>query len=136
MKLIECIIFEPPVAKGRARSTVIKGHVREYTPAKTRNSEAMIKALIRTEILKLGSFAAGIPLRVDATFFREKPKSAPKRVTMPVSKPDLDNYFKLLADALNKYVFPDDNQIVTMNIKKRFGVPPRIEVKIREETEG
>ena len=133
MEPIECIIYEPPVAKGRARTTVIGGHVRQYTPKKTTNSEAMIKALIRTEVLKLGNFEAGVPLRVDATFYREKPKSAPRRVTMPVSKPDLDNYLKLLLDALNKYIFPDDNQIVSVNMKKRFGNPPRIEVMIREE---
>jgi len=135
MKSIECVIMAEPTAKGRPRSTVINGHVRNYTPAKTRNAESMIQALIREEVMTKGTFDTGVPLRVDATFYRERPKSLKKSVTMPVTKPDLDNYFKLLADAMNKYIFPDDSQLTTVNIKKRFGTPPRIEVKIREDEE-
>ena len=39
---------------------------------------------------------------------------------MPYRKPDLDNFLKLLLDALNGLVFADDAQITTMIVKKRW----------------
>lgn len=83
--------------------------------------------------MRVGHFEAGAPLRLEATFFRARPKHLPKKVTMPVSRPDVDNYTKLLTDALNKFVFPDDNQITSLYVKKRFGSPPRIELEITQE---
>ena len=138
MKSIEAVIFVEPTAKGRPRSTVISGHVSTYTPAKTRKAEALICAMIREQVMAAGCFPAGMPLRIDATFYIPKPPSAPKRLIFPVKKPDVDNYQKLLQDALEKFVYPVDSQIVTSLVKKRYAAPgatPRIEVKIREEVE-
>jgi len=55
-KPINVIIMVEPVAKGRARAAVIKGHVREYTPAKTRNAEAEVRISIRDNILRTVQF--------------------------------------------------------------------------------
>lgn len=135
-KEYETTIFVKPTAKGRARMSIIGGHARAYTPASTRNAEADIKAAIRQQVTEIERFEAGIPLALDAVFYREKPKSTPKKVFMPVSKPDADNYCKLLLDALNGYLFADDNQIVTLRIKKRFTTgQPCIYLKIKEEVE-
>ena len=130
MNKIETIIYVEPTAKARPRSTIIAGRVRTYTPAKTKKAEAMIEAMIRTQVMELGAFDDGVPLRLEATFYRERPKSLPKRVIMPVSRPDYDNYAKLLTDALEKFVYKNDSQICTALIKKRFGSPPRIELTI------
>ncbi|KKK56213.1 hypothetical protein LCGC14_3066770, partial [marine sediment metagenome] len=46
--------------------------------------------------------------------------------------PDLDNYLKLLLDALNKFAFPDDGQIVQLHADKVYGETPMIEVWIEE----
>ncbi len=121
-----------PTAKGRPRLAVINGHGRAFTPAKTRNAESMIQALIRDEVIKLGTFDSGTPLKLSAVFYRERPAHLPKRITTPVTRPDLDNYLKLLLDSLNKYVFPDDSQICSIVVDKRFGNPPRIELIIEE----
>ena len=130
MNRIETTIYVEPTAKARPRSAVVHGHVHTYTPKKTRNAEALIEAMIRTQVMELGAFEEGIPLRLEATFYRERPKHLPKRVTMPVSRPDYDNYAKLLTDALEKFVYKNDSQICTALIKKRFGSPPRIELKL------
>ena len=135
MNKIETTIYVEPTAKARPRSTIIAGRVRTYTPKKTRNAEAMIEAMIRTQVMQLGAFEEGIPLRLEATFYRDRPKHLPKRVTMPVSRPDYDNYAKLLTDALEKFVYKNDSQICTALIKKRFGSPPRIELTIEEDVE-
>jgi Holliday junction resolvase RusA-like endonuclease len=135
MKSFETTIFIEPWAKGRPRLTTIGGHAHAYTPTKTRNAEAEIQIAIRNQVMVLGKFDAGVPIYLAATFYIEKPKSKPKKVTRPVTRPDLDNYVKTLMDALNKYVIPDDSQIVRMNIEKAYGTPPCIELLIREELE-
>lgn len=91
--------------------------------------------MIRTQVMAIGTFDDGIPLRLEATFYRERPKFLPKRVTMPVSRPDYDNYAKLLTDALEKFIYKNDSQITTAVIRKRFGSPPRIELKIDIDSE-
>lgn len=130
MSIIKTTIYVVPTAKGRPRSTVIGGHVRTYTPAKTKRAESDIMAMIRTQVMEFEHFVGDVPLRIEATFYRERPKHLPKRVTMPVTRPDYDNYAKLLTDALEKYIYKNDSQICTALIKKRFGDPPRIELTI------
>ena len=39
---------------------------------------------------------------------------------MPSVKPDIDNYAKLVIDAMNGKVFYDDGQITTLIVKKRW----------------
>lgn len=133
MKQIEAIIYVEPTAKGRPRVTVIGGHAHAYTPRATRDAESMIKALIRKQVMEFGKFEDGLPLYLSATFYREKPASTPKKVTMPTKRPDLINYASLLFDALQKFVYADDSLIVTALLKKRFGSPPRIELLIIQD---
>ena len=115
-----------PVGKARPRSTIRKGRVITYTPQKTAHAEN----LIRDKVMGLGQyFERGTPLVIEAVFFRERPKSTKKDV-LPVTRPDWDNYGKLLTDALEKFVYANDSQITTALIKKRFGSPPRIELTL------
>lgn len=133
MKRIECCIMVVPTAKGRPKLTTFGGHPRAYTPAKTRTAEADIKAAIREQVMAFGTFGEKIPLSMSATFYIEKPKSKSKKVLMPVTRPDIDNFGKTLCDALNKYVYPDDSQLTSVHFRKRYGTPPRIELSIEEE---
>lgn len=134
-------IYVEPHAKGRGKVGMFKGkdgrgHAVVYTPKKTRVSEADVKAAIRQEIMKQERFAASVPLVLWVTFYRQKPKTASKKVTQPVKNPDLDNYLKTLLDALNKFAYPDDSQIVNIHAKKAFaeiGTPPRIEFVLERE---
>jgi len=81
-------------------------------------------------------FGAKIPLKVKVIFYKLKPKSTSKKILFPVTRPDLDGHIRLLLDACQKYVFPDDAAVVTIEARKRFGSPPRIELIIEEEKEG
>lgn len=135
-------ILIEPVAKGRPRLTVVNGHGRAYTPAKTRTAEQEIQWLIREQVIGAAGlrseFPQLIPLRLKATFYRRRPLHLPKRITMPITRPDLTNYLKLLEDAINHYVIADDSQITAIYAKKRFaetGTPPRIEIEITEDLE-
>jgi Holliday junction resolvase RusA-like endonuclease len=93
--------------------------------------------LIRNELQQYHNyFPEGIPVRLSVTFWHDRPKSCPKKRLYPVVKPDFDNEVKLVIDAMNKYVFKDDAQIVTAQIRKRYCLPgqvPRIEIYLAEE---
>ena len=127
-----------PYAKGRPKVGQFGGHATIYTPAKTRKAEADIKAAIRLELKGCEMFGVGIPLVLWVTFYRQKPKSASKKVKQPVTRPDLDNYLKTLLDALNKFAYQDDAQLVSIHAKKAFaetGTSPRIEFVLEREGE-
>jgi Holliday junction resolvase RusA-like endonuclease len=138
MKQISVTIMVEPTAKGRPRATIVNGHIRAYTPAKTRNAESIIQVLIREEMLKFERFPDGTPLKMTVVFYRARPKSLPKRVQLPISRPDCSNYLKTIEDAANGYLFRDDSEITTVHMSKRFaapGTPPRIELAITEDRE-
>jgi len=130
---METVIYIEPVGKARPRVTMKGGRAFAYTPQKTAHAEN----LIRDKVMDLKVFfPRDTPLFIKAVFYRTRPKSLAKRVEKPVSRPDTDNYFKLLTDALEKFVYANDSQITRANIKKRFGSPPRIELKIEEDKDG
>ena len=125
-------VYIEPVAKARARTVVHHGKVHSFTPRKTEKAEWAI----RQAFLGFYSFRPPItdaPVKIEATFFLSRPKTLPKRKTMPVTRPDWDNYGKLVADALNRYAYVDDSNITTAIIKKRYGSPPRIDIEITED---
>jgi Holliday junction resolvase RusA-like endonuclease len=47
----------------------------------------------------------------------------------PITKPDYDNYAKIL-DALNRVVWVDDSQIVDSRVRKFYSDRPRIEIRV------
>lgn len=103
-----------------------------FTPDRTAHTEN----LIRDRVMELGEFfERDVPVRVEITFYRQRPKSVPKKVRLPVSRPDWDNYAKLVMDALEKYVYHNDSQITTAIVQKRFGEPPRIEICLEQDGE-
>jgi len=125
------ILVEPkPKLRPRAASSK-GGRAFVYTPGATVHAEN----LIRDKVMECmpEPFPQGIPLYLEATFYRQRPKSMKKSVLLPVSKPDWDQYAKLLCDALEKFLYYNDAQITTAFIRKRFGSPPRIEMEIRGE---
>ena len=131
-------ILVEPRGKGRAGRRIAgppgKQFVQTYEHAETRKTEAEIVAAIRDKIDLQEKFGAKAPLSLTASFTVTKPKSQPKYRTRPIVTPDLDNYLKLLLDALKKYAFPDDRQIVQLHADKVYGDTPMIEVWIEEVT--
>ena len=45
-------------------------------------------------------------------------------------KPDIDNYFKAVTDALNGVLYKDDGQIAVMICRKVYSLNPRTEISI------
>jgi len=126
---MDMTILLEPMPKGRPRISTSGDRLVVYTPHGTAGAEHSIRVAVMSQEERFTSGA----LKLDATFYRVRPKSLPKKQTLPVTRPDLDNYLKLLTDALNKYLFTDDAQITTVVARKRFGDPPRIEFSIEPE---
>lgn len=123
------IAYGEPVAKGRARVAFNRkaGRAFAYTPGKTVDAENAIRSIV----LGCRPFGRELPLAIEITSFKTRPKSAKKSRVYPTTRPDWDNFAKLVCDAIEKFLYEDDAQIVDVIYKKRYGSPPRTEVTIR-----
>ena len=123
--MIRLIIKGEPVPKGRPRFTR-RGFA--YTPKKTRDAERMfLSQAIKHAPEKPLEGALSIQIK----FFKPKPKSKPKNVIHWTTRPDLDNFIKII-DALNGVFWLDDSQIVEMYATKEYGDPARTEIIMEE----
>ena len=125
-----------PVPQGRPKFTTRGGFARAYDPAKSRAYKA--------RVAEIGCISCRRPmqgpLRVTLAIYRPIQKSISKtkhraRVEgreLPVVKPDVDNVFKAVTDALKGITWVDDNQICEAIISKKYSDAPRVEVKIEE----
>ncbi|MBW2560529.1 MAG: RusA family crossover junction endodeoxyribonuclease [Deltaproteobacteria bacterium] len=120
-----------PIGKGRPRVVQVNGHSMAFTPKKTAHAEQIIRAQVTAE----GGgefFEAGTPLSLDVEFVMAKPPSAPKKRHYPTTKPDIDNCYKLLTDALERFLYSNDSQIVDVHMRKVYGAVPCITVTVAE----
>lgn len=117
-------IATEPMAKGRPRLT--KGG-RAYTPSATRHAETRIQIQANSE------YRAGLvdgPLIVTIQVHLLKPKSKPKGHLWPTGRPDVDNYAKLVLDALNGIVWRDDAQVVLLVVSKIYSESQGIDLLV------
>lgn len=115
-----------PVAKGRARVTKLGA----FTPTKTKQAEYRIAQQVATE------YKEGIkegPLGLIVKVCLQKPASRPKKKPCyPVTRPDVDNYLKLVQDALNGVIWKDDSQVVAATVVKAYAEQQGIEITVFE----
>ena len=83
-----------------------------------------------------------VPLRMSIRFYLSVPKSASQKKRLdlitnffPTKRPDNDNLYKGIADALNGVAYYDDSQIVITHIHKLWSINPRAEISIGEVKE-
>jgi len=103
-------VGDEPKAKPRPRFARSGDAVRAFTPVSAKLSEWKI----RQEFLKLEAPPLEGPLMLMVKVYLAPPKMAKKwqGVAQPTKRPDLDNYIKTVLDALNKYAWKDDSQVV------------------------
>lgn len=131
--MIKLVIPGKPVAKARARITKWGS----YTPEKTVNYETLIKELyiINHPGVRLSGM---LELDMEAYFPIPKATSKKNRLLMlsggirPTVKPDIENIYKIIADALNGLAYDDDKQIVSGSMDKYYSEDPRVEIYVRE----
>lgn len=83
------------------------------------------------------------PFKIEIIFRLDRPKthfrsgrfsdsikiSAPK---YPIVRPDIDKLTRAILDALTGIVYKDDSQVVELDVKKRYGYPEGVKIKIHE----
>ena len=127
-----------PVAKGRPRFSKVGGFMRSYTPKKTSDYEAQVKAIAQQAMTRE---PLETPLAAFLYFRLPIPKSYPKKrvqaclsgLERPTKKPDLDNLAKSVLDGLNGVVYLDDSQLVSLHITKVYDHNPGVDIMVREE---
>jgi len=126
------------VAQGRPRAGKSwGGHTVLYDPAKSRHFKEYVK-LVASQHAPAELLAC--PLKVYVKIYRNIPKSFSKKkkedaengILRPVTKPDVDNYYKGIGDALNNVIWEDDSQVVSLTIEKYYSNRPRAEIQISE----
>lgn len=140
MQQIKFTIPGEPCAQGRPRFSTLGGYVKAIDPAKSRNQKAFVKYLATTAAKQQGWTYTDLPLYVEIIAYMGIPKSKPKKwrtaairgQERPTKKPDVDNLFKLVTDALSGVIYADDKQIVSCRVQKWYSEEPRTEVKIAE----
>lgn len=121
------------VPKGRARSRIVKpkkgkAFASHYTPAETRDFEALVKDFAAQAVGGAGSAPLTCPvdLLVEFRFAipmawpRWKRELAGRGLVHHTKKPDCSNLVKAIEDACNGVLFKDDGQVVGTIVDKAF----------------
>ena len=125
----EILIPAEPVAKGRPRAD--RRHGRMYTPKATRLAEKELRCHLEGA-WKGSPISKEVPLSVSVTFYIKRPKSVSvKKRPHPTTKPDVDNYLKLVLDSLNGIVIEDDSAIVDVHARKRYSTVPSVHLHLK-----
>lgn len=135
-RIYEIEINESITGKARPRMNTRTG--KAYTPTKTKNYEYLARQIFTYKYPKFTPIEGKVKLSIIAYFELPKKRSKLQEAEMlgglirPTKKPDWDNIGKIISDALNKFAFIDDAQIVEAVIIKRYSRTPKTIVKIEE----
>lgn len=137
---VEFIVPAVPVAQPRQRHRIMaaggKQFVTNYTPTKAPVN--VFKAACQAAASHVMQCPISGPVHLWLTFVFPRPKSMTrKRGENPrawkSTKPDIDNVYKSLADALTGIAWVDDSQVVWLNVQKCVAAADeqsRVEVRI------
>ena len=124
-------VYGMTVAQGRPRAARLPGgQIRVFDPTKSREWKQHVRAQAALYMADGRVMFGEGPLEMALSFELLRPKSAPKRITMPAKRPDLSNFLKGVEDALRGVCFRDDAQLVQITMDKHFGERPGVAVSI------
>lgn len=124
------------IGKERPRVNMYTGSV--YTPGKTKDYEFLIQQYFKMKYPNYQTLNGRIAIEIIAYLKIPKSTSKIKRQEMldnkisPTKKPDADNIAKVILDAMNKFVFKDDNQVAKISVEKRYGEEEKVWVSVEE----
>lgn len=126
-----------PVAKGRPRFARRGNYVTAYTPKKTANYESLVRIYATQAMQGVAVIAGAVSVTIclyvvpPASWSKTKRIDALSGVIFPTSKPDWDNYGKILCDGCNGIVWVDDSQVVEAKVRKMYSDSARAIVQVR-----
>ena len=132
--------FEVPskiIGKGRPRLNTYTGS--GYTPTRTKDYETLIEQYFIMKYPGYKTIEGRVIVRIKAFFEIPKSTSNMQREQMlqnaisPTKKPDIDNIVKIILDAMNKFAFKDDTQIVKLEVEKLYSSDEeKLQIQIEE----
>ena len=123
-----------PIAKGRPRL----GKHGTYTPTKTVNYENLVQLcyMDQADGVKLeGALQMVIDLffPIPKSYSKKRVEAIKEMEELHTKKPDASNCLKSIEDALNRFAYDDDSQIVGLTARKHYTTEePRAVVTIAE----
>lgn len=124
------------VGKERPRVNSYTGMI--YTPNRTKDYENLIKQYFKitypnhTELLGRLNVEIIAYIKIPKNTSKKKKEEMLKGTISPTRKPDIDNIAKSALDAMNKFVFKDDNQVSKISVEKIYGEIEKLYIKVEE----
>ena len=124
------------VGKERPRVNTYTGRV--YTPGKTKDYELLVQQYFKIKYPRSKMLEGRVKIEIIAYLKIPKSTSKVKMQEMlenkisPTKKPDVDNIAKSILDAMNGYVFRDDNQVSKIAVEKRYGIEEKAVISVEE----
>ena len=119
--MIEFFVPGKPVPMARPRVTRT-GHA--YTPKNCVEYKSLVAAFARDVMRGKELYDGEVWVEISFYFMTPTSWSKKKRETMTgegvISRPDMDNLYKAVTDALNGIVYRDDSQITRAIIRKQY----------------
>jgi Holliday junction resolvase RusA-like endonuclease len=134
---VTIVLMGEPVPFARMRlSRSTGGH---YIPAEQRNAMAALRLAAGNAMRQQGSALFDEPICLDllaefpipGSWSKKKQAAALLGAVRPGKRPDIDNLYKLAADALNSVVFRDDALIVEIHARKIYGNQPKLIITVQ-----
>jgi Holliday junction resolvase RusA-like endonuclease len=130
--MIKITLPGEPISKMRPRVTR-KG---AYDPQSKQIHAAKFQVLSQLHDYDYLPFPSYIPVAIKMNFYFSVPKDKKKQKLFQtghldhIVKPDCDNIIKAYLDILNKIIYEDDKQVVTIYAEKSYALEPRTEILI------
>lgn len=99
-----------------------------YTKPETRAYQKVIQQIAALHFRGTPPLADNAII-LNVTIHRARPKRKPLP-PVPITRPDIDNIAKTVADALNGLIYHDDGQIADMHVRKIWADADAVEVEV------
>ena len=131
-------VYGTPTPKGRPRFSTRGKFPVAYTPEKTKAYEfevgmMALAAMGGTKPLE-GALEAFIYITyaVPESYSKKRLEACLNGLEKHTKKPDLDNVIKSVIDGMDKIVFDNDSQIISIHATKVYGEVAKAEVMVRQ----
>ena len=135
MSEVNFVVYGKPISQGSKKAFVIRGTNRACIVEDNKKDLRAWRKQVQVEAAQAmnGQMLLDGPLHASILFYMMRPKSvSEKNRPWPDVRPDLSKITRAVEDALSGTVYRDDAQIVTMNMLKGYGDPPRAEITVYE----
>ena len=141
----EADFFFSIVVAGRPQGKALKArmvgpHARITATSASAREQATLRETARMKLGDDPPYEGPISVEIWAyrpipnSFSKARTEEAKRGLIAPATRPDADNYAKLVNDAFNALVFKDDAQIVDLVVHKRYALTARTVITIRAFT--